>query len=196
MQGHAVRLINRVHELTEDEGDILFLISCSEIIKKKVRRNFRKVLVIHASDLPRGRGWSPHIWEIINGASELTVTLLEAAEPVDTGAIWAKRCIKLNGTELYDEINEKLFREELTLMSYAMEHFETIRPQPQSLTDEANYYRQRTPADSELDPYKSIVEQFDLLRVCDPNRFPAFFRYRGATYRLKIEKVQDDEQLD
>lgn len=192
-EGHTVSLVTRVPEIPEQGGDILFLISCGEIIREEIRRGFRKVLVIHASDLPQGRGWSPHIWEIVNGAGELTVTLLEAAEPVDAGAIWAKRRVRLDGTELYDEINEKLFREELGLMSYALEHFETIRPQPQPEIEEVSYYRRRTPSDSEIDPHRSIAEQFDLLRVCDPNRFPAFFRYRGATYRITIEKVKDEE---
>ena len=33
----------------------------------------------------------------------------------------------------------------------------------------------RTPADSEIDPGKSILEQFNLLRIVDSERYPAFF---------------------
>ena len=40
-------------------GDILFLISCSERIGDAYRQKYRHVLVLHASDLPKGRGWSP-----------------------------------------------------------------------------------------------------------------------------------------
>ena len=54
-------------------GDILFLISCSDIIKPEILKKFRKSLVIHASDLPRGRGFSPHIWAILNGEDTLFV---------------------------------------------------------------------------------------------------------------------------
>lgn len=191
-EDHVVTLVSMVQELPLS-GDILFLISCGEIVRKEVQRRFRKVLVLHASDLPHGRGWSPHIWEIINGAKELTVTLLEAAEPVDTGPIWAKRRIRLDGTELYNEINEKLFQTELSLMNYALKQFKTIRPQSQPEVSDVNYYRRRTSEDSRLDPGRSIAEQFDLLRVCDPDRFPAFFQYRGAIYRLKIEKVKNEQ---
>lgn len=188
---HSVSLVKCVADLSPG-GDILFLISCGEIVREEVRARFSKVLVVHASDLPHGRGWSPHIWEILGGARELTVTLLEAAEPVDTGPIWAKRRITLDGTELYDEINDKLFDAELALMSYAVAGLDAVRPEAQPTEGEC-YYRRRTPEDSELDPYRSIAEQFELLRVCDPKRFPAFIRFRGAVYRLKIEKVKDEQ---
>jgi methionyl-tRNA formyltransferase len=36
-----------------------------------------------------------------------------------------------------------------------------------------------------------LAEQFDLLRVVDSERFPAFFEYRGRRYKLKIEKDDD-----
>ena len=75
---HQISLVRSKHELIG--GDILFLISCSELIDKQDREKFKKTLVIHASDLPKGRGWSPHIWEIIHGADEITLSLLEAVD--------------------------------------------------------------------------------------------------------------------
>ena len=66
-------------------GDILFLVSCSEIVKKDIRMKFRHTLVLHASSLPKGRGWSPHIWEILNGADQIVISLLEAEDKIDSG---------------------------------------------------------------------------------------------------------------
>ena len=43
--------------------------------------------MIHASDLPKGRGWSPHIWGLINEAQQITISLLEAVDKVDSGDI-------------------------------------------------------------------------------------------------------------
>lgn len=37
------------------------------------------------------------------------------------------------------------------------------------------------------EPNKSIAEQFNLIRVCDPNRFPAFFEYLGREFNLEIK---------
>ncbi len=39
---------------------------------------------------------------------------------------------------------------------------------------EASYYRRRRAADSQLDPHCSLAEQFNLLRVVDNQRYPAF----------------------
>jgi len=182
-----VELVQSLSELTS--GDLLFLVSCSEMVGPSHQEAYRHSLVLHASDLPEGRGWSPHVWQVLEGRDRLTVSLLEAREPVDTGEIWRKIIIKLDGTELYDDINERLFDAELALMDWAVEHFDDVAPQPQSGT--ASYYPRRTPADSELDPTQTLEDLMPLLRVCDPHRFPAFFYYRGQKYRLSIEKVND-----
>lgn len=184
--------INLIHQAAEAAGgDILFLISCSEIIKKPLRDKYKNVLVIHASDLPHGRGWSPYIWQILEGQNTITVSLLEAADGVDSGDIWHKIPFQLEGHELYNEINMELFETELKLMDFAVENFGHITPQKQD-EHQATYYPRRTPADSELDPTKPLADQFDLLRIADPRRFPAFFKLRGHTYYLYIKKGQAD----
>lgn len=188
--GHQVSLLHDKKDICG--GDVLFLVSCSQLIRVAERAKYRVVLVLHASDLPKGRGWSPHVWSILNGASELTVCLLEAADPVDTGAIWLREKITLEGHELLFEINEKLFEAELSLMTEAVERFEQITPIAQS-GEVGPYLQKRTPADSLLDPNKTIAEQFELLRVVDSERYPAFMDYRGQRYLIKIEKITKDE---
>ena len=55
-------------------GDLLFLISCTEVVQSHYRELYQKTLVIHASDLPQGKGWSPHIWQIIEGKTQIVVS--------------------------------------------------------------------------------------------------------------------------
>jgi methionyl-tRNA formyltransferase len=174
-------------------GDILFLVSCAQLVRDIERRKYRATLVLHASDLPQGRGWSPHIWSIVNGASEITVCLLDAADPVDSGAIWLRTKFRLHGHELLPEINELLFQAEINLMSEVVEKFDQIKPQSQT-EGQSSYLRKRTPIDSCLDPNKTIAEQFDLLRVVDSDRYPAFIDYRDNRYILKIEKIADEDK--
>lgn len=188
-KGHSVSIVNDKKQLCS--GDILFLVSCSQILREDDLIKHRAVLVLHASDLPRRRGWSPHIWSILNGENEITVTLLEASEAVDTGAIYLQTKFTLDGHELLDEINEKLFDAELWLMTQAVERLHSIQPIPQADCG-GSYMRKRTPEDSRLDPHKSIAEQFDLLRVADHDRYPAFFLLRGKRYKVRIEKDEDD----
>ena len=95
--------------------------------------------------------------------------------------------MQLEGHELFDEINEKLFKIELELMDFAVEHMYSIHPIPQP-TFNGPHCPKRTPEDSELDPHKSIAEQFELMRVADSDRFPCFFNFRGFKYLLFIKK--------
>ena len=53
---------------------------------------------------------------------------------------------------------------------------------------QSSFYQKRTSTDSELDIHKSIKEQFNLLRVVDNEKYPAYFRYKGQKYILRIEK--------
>lgn len=186
---HEVDLVHSRNEL--GGGDILFLISCSEIVDTKDWSLYAKTLVLHASDLPVGRGWSPHIWQIANGASEITVSLLEAQEKVDTGDIWHKIRADIPDTALWDEINHILFTAELQLMDYAIKHFDKIEPQPQNPEIPPTYFPKRAPKNSQIDTHKPLADQFDLLRVCDPDRYPAYFEFRDRRYILKLEKFDD-----
>lgn len=185
---HEVCLSRKKDELTG--GDILFLISCHEVISAQVRAHYAATLVIHASDLPIGRGWSPHIWQIIEGKNRIPVTLLAAEDAIDSGAIWAQSYIHLDGHETYEEINAKLFDAEIELMCMAVTGFETIKPRQQD-GRVPTMYRKRTPEDSRIDPHKSIADQFELLRVADPVRFPAFLEYRGHRYLISILKDKE-----
>ncbi len=187
---HEIRLVESSDEICED-GDILFLVSCMQIITSKVRKRFRACLVIHASDVPKGRGWSPLTWQIMEGRNSVTVSMLEAEDNVDSGAVWCKREISFQGHELLDEMNDVLFHAELQLMDYAIENLYTVQPVPQ--TGDPSYYRRRTPEDSRLNIHETIAEQFNLLRVVDNERYPAFFEHLGCRYQILIKKADDHE---
>jgi methionyl-tRNA formyltransferase len=186
---HEIELVRRKADLTG--GDILFLVSCAEIVRDVDRAPYRACLVLHASDLPRGRGWNPHIWDILAGAEFITLSLLEAADQVDSGRIWKKLRIGIPKHMLWDEINAALFEAEIELITFAVDNLATVQPSEQDLSIEPNYYPRRNPGDSRIDPHKSIAEQFDQIRVCDPARFPAIFDLHGHRYKLTLEKIDE-----
>ncbi len=184
----SIDLINKKDKISG--GDILFLVSCHEYISKQERDMYKKTLLIHASDLPKGRGWSPHIWSIIEGNSQITLCLLDAEDKIDTGDIYKKIKIEIDSHELWYEINDKLFKAELELMDYAISFFETLKASKQKLDSNHVYYSKRTPEDSILDPNESIKNQFNKLRIMDPDRYPAYFLMNGHKYKLTIKKYE------
>ena len=185
--GYGIDLINKKNEISN--GDILFLISCQELISKAQRNKYKMTLVVHASDLPLGRGWSPHIWDIINGSNYLTVSLISAEDEIDTGKIYKKIKIKIESNELWDEINKKLFLTEIQLMEYAVKSYKHLKGEKQTLDITPTYYSKRTPIDSKIDPEESIKNQFNKIRVMDPERYPAFFELNGYKYQIVLKKL-------
>lgn len=187
---HTVRILRHTTEL--EGGDILFLISCTELVQPDLRGLYRHCVVLHASDLPKGRGWSPHIWALLDGASAITVCAINAEDRVDTGDIWAKRSFEVARDALHNEINTALFETEIALLDDVIGMISAgLAPyaQPEEL---ASYYPRRTPQDSELDPNLSIADQFDKIRLSDPNRYPAFFRLHGSVFSVRLRKIEND----
>lgn len=186
---HDISIIHDKSELIG--GDLLILVSCTEYININYRQRYKSSLVIHASDLPRGRGWSPHIWSIINGEEAVTVSLIEADDKIDCGRIWKKISFQVPPHALWDEINQRLFSASIELIEFSVAEYGRVKPQGQAAESEPAYYPRRIPQDSRIDPDLSIQEQFNLIRVCDPTRYPAFFDLHGHRYKLILEKMDD-----
>ena len=134
--------------------------------------------------MPTGKGWSPVSWQILEGKNKIPVTLFEADAEIDAGPIYAKKYIELSGTELIEEIRNKQGKITQDLILEFIDNFPSNRSEEQK--GKESFYRRRGPADSELDPERSLEEQFNLLRICDNERYPAFFYINSKKYFLKI----------
>lgn len=168
------------------EGDVAFYLSCMNITPPETMAKHQINLVVHESDLPKGKGFSPVTWQILEGLDDLPICLIEMAEGVDAGPIVYKDIIKLKGTELCDEIKHMQGQATIDLcMKYL-----SAETQPEGIAQsgEESFYDRRRPKDSELDLNKTLGEQINLLRVCDNENYPAFFTYKDQKYTLKIEK--------
>ncbi len=167
-----------------NEGDILILLSCNRIFKKLELNTYN--LVVHESDLPKGKGWSPMSWQVIEGKNKIPITMFEASKDVDSGSYYYKDDILLYGHELINEIRKLQAKKtfEMILNFIKSKPF----PKPIKQKGKVTYYKKRTQNDSRLNKKKSIIENFNLLRVCDNENYPAFFEYMGNQYVLKIYK--------
>ena len=169
-------------------ADFCFCLSFSQLVPSLIRQRFRHTLVVHESDLPAGKGWSPLTWQILEGKNRIPVTLIEAADAVDSGPIYAKRWINFKGDELVAELRDCQARVTLELCSWFVDNYPKSVSEPQEQQGQETYYPRRWPKNSELDPNKTIAEQFNLLRVVDNDRYPAWFEYLGNRYEIRISK--------
>lgn len=179
----------RAHDIVQlPEADFCFCLSFGQLLPKVVRAQFRHTLVVHESDLPQGKGWSPLTWQILEGKQRIPVTLFEAAEHVDSGDLYAQRWLQFQGHELIDDLRAAQAEATLELCRWFVDHYPASAAQARPQTGAESLYPRRCPDDSRLDPYRTIAEQFDLLRVVDNRRYPAFFECLGHRYRFVISK--------
>ena len=181
---HKLNLVTDQKELVK--GDIAVFISCNNLVKNEYLVLNKSNVVCHPSNLPKGRGFSPIAWEILNNSEKLTFTLFEANEKVDDGEIYYKKEIELLGTELNDDLRSIQAEITFELILKYINEYPKINGSKQ--VGEATYYRKRNKNDSELDINKSIMEQFNILRIADNLNYPAHFFFKNQKYILKIEK--------
>lgn len=177
--------IHHVYNSTEVvDGDILFMLSCERIVSSQTLSKNKNNIVVHPSKLPQGRGWSPLAWQILEGCNDIPFSLFEATEGVDEGPVYIVDYLRLTGTELNEEIKDLQGKKVVEMcVKYREGYYEPI---PQE--GEVSYYSKRTAKDSELDIDKSLCEQFNLLRVVDNERYPAYFYIGDQKYKVRIEK--------
>lgn len=181
-RGHDASMVHKHRAV--GEGDVLCLLSCERVFKNL---NLNKHnLVVHESNLPMGKGWSPVSWQILEGKNEIPVTLIEATDEVDTGPIYKQVFMKLEGHELLPEIKNMQGKITQQLILDFVDSYPYYSPRPQ--IGNSTFYSKRKPEQSALDINKTISEQFNLLRICDNERYPAFFVVNGIKYLIKIEK--------
>ena len=180
----TVKLIYNHNDVIK--GDILFLLSCIKIFKNLDLNKHN--LLIHESALPKGRGMSPFTWQIIEGKSEIPVTLISVSPELDSGKIYDQKIILLNGSELIDDWRILQFEATGKLIKDFLFKYPNVNGVEQEGTP--TFYRPRNVNDSKLDISKSINEQFNLLRVSDNKRYPAWFEKNGCKYVLQISKIE------
>jgi methionyl-tRNA formyltransferase len=182
--GHRVTFITSKADIPA--GDILFLLSVSEIISpEKLKLNTQNI-VVHGSALPLGKGMSPVSWQILEGKNDIPLTLFEAVEAMDAGKIYLHDKLSLKGDELIIEWQAALGAKIVEMCALFVQKRGQLVGRAQ--VGKSTFYGRRTPDDSRLDVHKSIVDQFNLLRIVDNTKYPAFFIHKGQKYILRIEK--------
>jgi len=192
-RGHAVRWIHNPALLVP--GDVCLLLSCSRLLSTEQLRLHRHNLVVHESALPQGQGWSPMTWQIMEGASSIPITLFEATAHLDAGPIYQQQQIVLLGHELVEEWRALQAQATLKICLAWFDRYRDVVAAAEPQNGEASYYRRRRAVDSELDPHRSLAEQFNLLRVVDNQRYPAFVHWLGRRYSVQVHSDGADARF-
>ena len=185
--GHEANLCRNYKEV--GNGDIAFYLGCVRITPKDVLNKNKINLVVHESDLPRGRGFAPVAWQILEGQNTIPIVLFEARTEADSGPVFLKDKIVLMGHELMNDIRVLQGKKTVSLCRDFVRRYPNLKGAEQK--GQSTAYSRRRPANSKLDIDKTLREQFSLLRTVDNERFPAYFDINGYRYTIRIEKKEE-----
>ena len=167
--------------------DITFILGFTKIINRNILKKNKLNFVIHESNLPKGRGFSPVQVQILDGKTKIPICLIAANQSkVDTGNIFLKDYFYIKDTYLYDDIRKSQGNATKQLIKKFLSTFPRVKEEKQK--GKSSYFKKRTHLMSEININKSIKNQFNLLRICNNEKWPAFFKFKGKKFILKIYK--------
>jgi methionyl-tRNA formyltransferase len=169
--------------------DIVFILGYTKMLDNNFLSKNQLNVVIHESDLPQGKGFSPVQWQVLEGKREIPICLFEANDQVDSGDIIFKSSFFLSGYELYDEIRTAQAKATFNAIGDFLKIFPNFRRTKQSGSESS--YPRRVRKDDELNIDQSIRTQFNKLRIANNEDWPAFFTVDSHKYTLKIYRSDE-----
>lgn len=176
------------HKEIKKNNNLAFFLSYENLVEKKYLSLSHNNLVVHESDLPKNKGWSPITWGVLKGKTQFTASLFEADEKIDSGKIYLKKKFIIGNNLLLNEIKLLQFKVTKYLISNFLKDYPKIILSGKNQSGKSNYLRRRTQRDSKIDINKSIIRQFDHLRSLDKKRYPGWFIIRGRKFKILIDK--------
>ena len=176
---YKARLFN-AHKDIKMAHDVVFMLSYFQELNTQQLNRHKKHLVIHESDLPKGRGWAPLFWQVLEGKKKIPVVLFEAVAGADRGPVYLRDTILLQDHELHDEIRRLQAEKTCEMCLRFLKNYKRLKAYRQK--GKSTTYRRRVPQDSQLSVDRNIRNQFNLLRIANNKEFPVFFKFRGYKY--------------
>ena len=172
------------HKITKQ--DLVFPLSYTKILSEEFIKKNGLILIVHASKLPKDKGFAPVQNQILKNKNKIYISLIKADKKVDCGPIYLTDFFTLADTDLSEEIRFKQGKAVLKIIKKFLVKYPKVKCVDQK--GRGNFNKRRKSADSELNINKSIKSQFNLLRVCDNEQYPSFFKYKKHKYIIKIYK--------
>lgn len=180
---YEFKIVKNINQIKR--GSIIFPLNYTKILSKKFIDN-NLVLIVHTGKLPKDKGFAPMQKQILRGSNKIFISLIKASEKVDEGNIAFQKYFILKGNELYNELraiqSERIFK----IIEMFLNRYPKIKFKKQSNILKSSFNKKRNQNDSELNINRTIKQEFNKLRICDNEKFPAFFYYKNRKFFIKI----------
>ena len=168
----------------------IFIPHWSYIIPKEIFENF-ECIVFHMTDLPYGRGGSPLQNLIVEGHKETKISALRVEKGLDTGDIYLKKDLNLDGSA------QQIFERSATVLEEMIQEILEHNIVPKEQNGEITVFKRRTPSMSNIDELNSLEKIYDYIRMLDAEGYPhayienKFFKFEFTGAELSSETIID-----
>lgn len=194
-QGIDYVTLDTIEDITS-EFDLIFLAGLYYIVpEEKINLPSMGIFCFHETPLPEGRGHAPIHWTISNKRLNITASLFKIDKQVDNGLICYQYNVPVNALDTYNELEEKRCQAVISCWeNFLFEVIESSAICMRLQSGRTSYNSKRSPKDSELDVNKPLKDLWDDIRVCDNEKFPAYFIVEGKMIYLKYKVADNDNK--
>jgi methionyl-tRNA formyltransferase len=164
----------------------IFIPHWSSIIPQTIFKNYC-CIVFHMTDLPFGRGGSPLQNLIVRGLKETKISAIKIDEGIDTGDIYIKEKLSLEGTAT------QIFERAVPMIQSMIEKIigKKIEAKPQ--IGEPVVFKRRKPEEGNLNALQELNEIYDYIRMLDCEGYPNAF-IETENFKFDFSKAQLNEE--
>jgi methionyl-tRNA formyltransferase len=148
-------------------------------------------ICFHMTDVPYGRGGSPLQNLISRGHTETKLTALRMEKTLDTGPVYLKSPLSLQGTA------SEIFNKCAQLTFQMISSIVIVQPFPTPQSGTVVEFKRRTPSDSEIPINSNIERLYDIIRMLDADTYPkAFINHGNIKLEFSQANIDSDTELN
>jgi methionyl-tRNA formyltransferase len=144
--------------------DVNLSIAYDQIFGSAIRATAGWFLNVHAGKLPEYRGRNIINWAIINGETEIGVTVHLVDHGIDTGDILLQRLLPIAWTDTYGAVLDRIVREIPALVVDSLELIASGQAQPRPQGQGGTYFGGRHDGDEWIDWSQSSADIYNKIR--------------------------------
>jgi len=173
--------------LNRERPDVVISIGWQHLFSDEILNGPWLLLNSHPTVLPAYRGPNPWANMIENDERAAGVTVHKIDSGMDSGPILHQEIVPLTKFDTYLSLRKKILELEPGVIEHALTKLRNGNASfvTQDAT-RASTYPRRKPGDSEIDPSLPLIDLFDRIRACDPDRFPAYFFVEGQKVCIRM----------
>ena len=167
----------------------IFIPHWSYFIPKDIYEKY-ECIIFHMTDLPFGRGGSPLQNLILRGFTETKISAIKVEEGLDTGPIYLKTKLTLQGTaeEIFIRSSLIIYKMILTILENQII--------PISQIGNPVIFKRRKKEESNIIELKEINQLFDYIRMLDCDGYPkAFIENDDIKFEFSKAELKSKNEL-